>query len=387
AGPGEAILSWLVAPVVSPTGPGSGSTVTTTSLPALTATYSSADSVGMQSYRVVVYAEPTGGWPSAGFDPSTGHYTGDSGTPLPALYDSGSVYSTNPSISQAPVPLQNGILRAYWLVSDAAGSDTQSSPWTFTQWTQAVVGPDPPTMVVSADPAHARVQINLTPAGGTPAYYHVQRSLDDATWVDFIDGEQVAYTGSPITLYDRFAPREVRLWYRAQAVGISSGLTLAGTWGATSAPVVIANDGNDWLISARDATLDGIVTYQGPTLAATSHEDQYQYFPEGRADAVVFAGTIHLEAFISGIGSSIITWAFANDAAHDRWVKIRERQEPCLLKSVFGDADGLEQYWIRIGPDVATTRQGGGDRAAAGTARGTQIRTIQAAAFQTAEPT
>lgn len=191
--------------------------------------------------------------------------------------------------------------------------------------------------------------------------------------------------GGTVTFADRGAPREQNVYYQVQGVFYAGGNSLAGAW-STTVETYIYHDGNDWLFSATNPALDGVINYTGPNIGSTSHEDQQAYYPEGRADPVVFHGTIHDDQFVTGVGSTMLTFQFAEDSAWETFTAIRALQQPCLLKTVYGDTAGAVQFWLVIGPDVATTLYGGGSHQASGTARGSQIRTVMTAAYVCAEP-
>jgi hypothetical protein len=381
--PGRIILSFNVPPVVVVTGP--SGTLTSLAAPVATWNYTTATgaSVSPQSaYSVVVFAEPAGGWP-AGLD-GTGAV--NTGTPLLPVF---TYFGTSAAVSRQLNALPNGNYRVYVQAQDS-GVGSQTSAWAYSGWTQNAPVPAAPIISATALQNQPRVQVMITPTGSVPATnYHVQRSLDGINWVDVLSGVNIAITGNPTAFQDRGAPREQLLYYQARAeVGAGAGV------GAWSAPVTayLPNDGNEWLICSANSALDCILNRQGPTLAGNTHEDQAVYAPEGRTDNVVVGGTIHAEEFTSGIGSALLIFAFNNDAQWQAWTAMRASRSPMLYRSVYGDVAGLEQFWVRAGPDAGTTRYGGSDRVGAGPMGRTvdghgQIRTVQAQAVTVDEPT
>lgn len=234
--------------------------------------------------------------------------------------------------------------------------------------------------------------VTFSPANA--AYVTLGASVSSGGGALFFDGNGLweaavvpawSIGGGSVMFADRAAPREVDVFYRVQGVFAAGGNVLTGAW-STTAETYILHDGNDWLFSASDPALDGVVNYTGPNIGSTSHEDQQAYYPEGRADPVVFHGTIHDDQFVTGIGSTMFTFQFADDAQWQTFTAIRALQEPCLLKTVYGDAAGAVQFWMVIGPDVSTTMYGGGSHQASGTGRGPQIRTVMCATYVCAEP-
>ena len=223
-----------------------------------------------------------------------------------------------------------------------------------------------------------------TVGGSFPSYFIVQRSLDNINWTTVQAGSQVTNSPTTVSFDDIGSPREQTIYYRVQAETVIAGNYFISAYSASQA-TYLYSDGNDWLFCSANHALSGVVIYQGPNLSATSHEDQAVYYPEGRSDAVVFHGTIHDEAFITGIGSNLFTFAFNNDAQWLNFQAMRATQAPLLLKSVYGDT-GREQWWITLGPDAGRTLYGGGEKNFPGSGITDQIRTVQISAYVGNEP-
>jgi hypothetical protein len=371
---GSIALTYLVGPAVTVTSP--SSTQTATSQPSIGWAYSSPASSPQTSYTVVVFEQPPGGWPP-GLD-GTGRATSGQ-TVTPAWSTSGFGVATSVTVG---VGLANGDYRAYVQVADT-GPGQETSPWAYIEWTQNVGGPNTPAGITATPYAQvARVLVTI-PASAPPPAYNIQRSTDSGvTWTMCLGGAGFASTPTNTYFWDRGAPREIALQYRVQPVNAS----IVGSWSATFGAYLFS-DGNERIVSAGQSSLDGVLIRQGPNLEGLSHEDQAVYFPEGRTGAVVVGGTIHTEQFISGTGSALLIFAFPNDATWYNFLTMRARKEPVLLQTVYGDTGGLEQFWLRVGPDAGTSRFGGGDRGGVGqTGRGQQIRTVQIAGYVVTEP-
>lgn len=365
-------LTTTVAPTVTVTGP--SGTVSATSQPAVTWAYSSTVNSPQTFASVSVFAEPAGGWP-AGLD-GTGSFTGGALAPVATTTVLG--VATSWAI---PVGLPNGTYRAYVRVSDT-GPGQETSAWEYSEWGQGVAGPAAAGGITATPyPKVARVLLTI-PNSSPPPTYNIRRSTDGGnTWQSVLGGTGFPTTATTTYFWDRGAERETQLLYQVQGV---SG-AVVGAWSASVSAYLIS-DGHEWIVSAGESTLDNWVVLQGPDLAGMAHEDQAVYSPEGRFDNVVVGGTIHAEQFVAGIGSALLTFAFANDFVWQAFLTMRSRREPVLYRSIYGDGT-LEQFWIRLGPDAGTLRKGGGDRGLPGAnQRGGQIRTVQIAAYVVAEP-
>lgn len=364
-----------VCAVTAPTG-----VETATSSPTITWSYTSAGNFAQTLYTVVVFAEPAGGWP-AGLD-GTGFASSSTVLPLIPIWARYGVGAVRSVVIGDGLP--NGVYRAYVQVTDS-GTGQETSAWASGTWTQNVTPPTAPTITTVAITTPPRVLINIHPATGgvTATNFHVQRSVDNVNWTDVVNGVTIPPNGNPTEFFDRGAPREQTVYFRVRA---ETGAVFSA-WSAV-ATAYILNDGNEWLISASDSTLDAVIQRQGPTLAGLGHEQQADYFPEGRSTSVVVGGTIQGEQFISGIGSALMILAFEGDAPWQLYRALRARREPLLFRTIYGDTGGLEQFWLRLGPDAGTTRFGfGGNLGVGPTGRTPQIRTVQIAGTVVAEPT
>lgn len=180
------------APVATPTGP--VGTITTSSRPAISHSYADPEGDVQERYRRKIFQRPAAGWPSD-LDPATGHYTGDGGTALVPIVDFGEKFSAS-TMDTFPKSLLNGVYRHYVQAADVS-SGGRYGPWAFTEWTQAVPGPNAPTVQVVADQAHMAMDVIMAPAtsGKATTYFVLQRSDDGGkTWVDVIGGDMITNT-------------------------------------------------------------------------------------------------------------------------------------------------------------------------------------------------
>lgn len=207
-----------------------------------------------------------------------------------------------------------------------------------------------PTTSSAVSGAMAADPMGAEPMGGASTASGADSDLVPSPWRA---REDVA-----VVVVDRFAPRELVVQYRVRTVA-NAGLGTA--WGtvevtsdwATTDPVVLASDGNVWLQSSVDQGLDWAFCAAGTNLTGTSDEDQVAYTAEGREDAVLVRGTVHGENFPT------LVLALQDDADRDALDLLRREGGTLLLRLLYGDADGLEQAWVKIGAQVSQDRQGG----------------------------
>jgi hypothetical protein len=187
--------------------------------------------------------------------------------------------------------------------------------------------------------------------------------------------------GSVVALVDRFAPRSLVVQYRVRAIAYGglgaewATVQVTSDW-AASDPVILESDGNVWLQSAADQGLDWPFCGIGTDLPGTSVEDQVVYYAEGREDAIVVSGTVHSEDFPN------VTLALQDDADRDALDLLRTRGGTLLLRLLYGDADGLEQAWVRLGAQLGRNHVGGYPEM-----NQTQLRVATFATTRVSEPT
>lgn len=159
------------------------------------------------------------------------------------------------------------------------------------------------------------------------------------------------------TIYDRFAPREVTVLYRARVAAKEGS---GGDWGAivkasawvTDAGTVLVNDENSWFTCPTDDTLDMAFLHAGTSFDGVAVEDLAVYWPEQRTTPVINGGTVHSEQFNG------ITLVFTSEAQAAAFRLLRATRQPVLFRTLYGEGP-LEQHWVRIGEQVTDERVGG----------------------------
>lgn len=193
-------------PVGTPTGP--TGTITDTTRPLVTWTYSDPESDRQEQFQVRVFnsAQYTAG----GFDPLTAVPVTESG------------WTKGEDLSwTVNKDLVNATYRAYLQVQQVwGGLGAHRSVVAFTGWTQNVPGPGTPTLNGTYEASLNRVRLDLA-AGPSPATetYDIECS-DDAglTWGYIRGGRQVVpAVGGTATVYDYEAPLNLSRRYRVQA--------------------------------------------------------------------------------------------------------------------------------------------------------------------------
>lgn len=191
---------------------------------------------------------------------------------------------------------------------------------------------------------------NFTVNANTSQRLIVERSVDGgATWetvrsinqVDLADPDQVA------TFYDYEAPRNTAIQYRARSQGSEVDLTVLSAYSAALAMVPnLAGDGNAWLKSPSDPTLNMPVNLVQDTAGSDSVEDLAVFNPLGRPDPLIHGGTIRLEYFPE------LGFMELNDAQWQAFTALRARQEPLLLQTCYGDGGGPSATCLECFDDI-----------------------------------
>ncbi len=176
-----------VRPTTVVTGPAEGASVTTTSSPAVTWTYSDPEGDAKTFHRTKIFNATQYG--AAGFDPETSA----------AIVDSGDVSGTGLSFSYATLLENNVTHRAYVKSKD----HLQWSTWDYNQFTINVTPPGTagstqpgaPSLIVTEQSALARVQLVLD-EGTSPTvdWFTIERSEDGGvTWTKVRDANPILY--------------------------------------------------------------------------------------------------------------------------------------------------------------------------------------------------
>jgi hypothetical protein len=258
-----------------------------------------------------------------------------------------------------PEALPNDTYRAYVRVKD----QHQWSDWAYSQFTVSVTPPDPPTAVVTDQPAQGRVAIAVTPDNSPVATdgLLIERSLDGGdTWEAMRSGEEA--TSSAHTFYDYEAPSGVEVTYRA------SGWNDTSTGRLYSSALVFTHthEGNWWIKHPHRPSLNVALFMRGNATRSKAMR-QAEHQAAGRSDVVIYQDTpgpdkgeitFMVEEFdgeeadaldaILDSGSVLLLAGRAQDAWRDRWVVFGDRTTTRLEdKSFIGESD-VSLSWTEV---------------------------------------
>lgn len=321
-------------------------------------TYSDTEDDAQERYQDRIYSIPSTGWPAGTPDEQIAALEAAAADPV---FSEEHVSDLNQT-SVAVVP-PTGTYRRYIRAADE-GSGQRFGLWAYDDFTvlqPAVLRPKLPAVIVTEDRAAAsnRLTITFSGTGSAPTAFDVERSDDGGSSWGAILASPVTSVGSPTTVTDRFAPREnLDTLYRVRGLivsgGSGSGLGVPDRWTSEwvqSSIAVLRSDGNSWLQSPDDASLDLAALHSGTTLVWTSGENQSSFYAQGRAEPLVFGGTIHLR-------QGTLTWVFTDEAEWVAFTRLRELQSKLLFRSLYGEGPLLD-YWIKVGATVTETLVGG----------------------------
>lgn len=313
------------ASVISPTG-----TVTDTSSPEISWTFTDSDGDAQAFYQVKIYTQA---------QYTAGDFNADETT---ATWDSGEVNSSDVSATVGTY-LTNAVYRAYVRVAKTVNGAPFWSPWAFGGFTISVTPPSIPTLTASWNSSLNKVTLEATgalAAGFDYQRYTVQRSTNQATWVDVRDAAELIPNASYLaTVVDYEAPRGGLVYYRTRALGITGDNTVTSAW-SSAVSVNVTNDGKWWFKAVYAPTLNTGTVRVLAGLQETVEEDAGVFRPKGRSTAVVVAGSIYGRDGMFNI-------AAFGDTEWDPIYALARHQGPLLVQDPFGD-----QRYIRI-----TTRQ------------------------------
>ncbi len=210
-------------PVVTVTGPTEGGTVTNTTRPTITWTFTDPENDTQERYQVKIFSAAQYG--IGGFNAETS----------PNTWSSGEVLSASGSVVVG-LDLTNTVTyRAYVKIADA-GSNGRYSLWDNNTFTINVTAPPAPSLTVTAQPANAtgpRTKLDIVrTSNATPTTYMTIEYSDNAgvTWgflnfsgpeaYPFVTAGSIVNTpdGTAFTYYDYTAIPGVQRSYRAKAV-------------------------------------------------------------------------------------------------------------------------------------------------------------------------
>lgn len=263
--------------VATPTG-----TVTSTSRPEVTWTYSDSDGEPQTYYQLRVFNDDQYG--AVGFNVETS-------TPL---WDSGELAG---DLTSAPITalLVDDSYRVYVRTAKTVSSAPYWSDWSYSAFTVNVAPPTAPTLTLNHIANEGRVTISAlgaAPTGFDSQTFELERSVDEATWVLIRGGSALLPdTLGLVATSDYEAPRGVTVYYRARAVGVIANDVYVSAWG-TTASVAVANDGKWWFKPIEEPSTSVSGVRVAPGFDEMIVEAVGVFRPFGRTAALVVSGGI-----------------------------------------------------------------------------------------------
>lgn len=314
-----------VAAITNPTG-----TVTTTSAPPVTWTYTDPDGDAQERYQVKIFTAAQYG--IGGFNPDTSPYT----------WSSGEVFSN--AVTATPTPMANGTYRAYVKVADV-GSSGRYGNWVFSGFVVNVTPPPTPTIVATADTALSRVKLDTTVgtyAGGTQLVT-VQRSVDGGVTWAAVRGATAVPTANlgTFTVWDYEMPRGVVVSYRAQVVSIPAGFPIASGYSTTATATLTVSGW--WLKDPQFPALNMLIRVGPTSFVLRRRIPQKTYEGLGAATATVVTDGA------KGDEGTIDVWSMTAE----RWAKLDallSSGRALLLEDALGRA-----WYIQVGDNSEST--------------------------------
>lgn len=207
-----------------------------------------------------------------------------------------------------------------------------------------------PVMTVTVDNTNQRVQVGVVAGAGVSTdWFEVQRSVDGGvTWEYLRGGMRMLAVQSP--LFDREGPRGKPVSYRAKAwryLAVDQIEVSTSAWTAVQT-VTVVSDGKMWFRHPTNAALDMVLrtSYdKGEHLSSNSTEEMTSFAPSERSEYVVVGSVPQGEIF------DTIPLLFLSDAEWAKFEALRKSGQPVLWQTYYGGANGLEQFWIKLGPD------------------------------------
>lgn len=328
------------APVATVTGPAEASSVTTTTRPVVTWTYTDPESDAQERYRVKIFT--TAQYSIGGFDPETS----------PNTWDSGEVTSAATSVT-CGVDLTNTVTyRAYVKVADVS-SNGRYGVWDNNTFTINVTPPPVPTLTVTAQVANAtgpRTKLDIVRVAGPPATTFLVIEYLDAgqtVWQPVRGASRISNVpdGTTFTIYDYEGTPDVQRSYRAKAI-LAAPSDIASAYTATQN---VTLSFPDWWI--KDVV--GVDTsnykpeFSGPVFTRSENEEQAKFLPLGRKNAVILRGVIRGEELV-------LPFVCTTLAQWQAFQTVRALQRPILLQRGYTS----EQWYVSLGPTREITEAG-----------------------------
>jgi len=222
-----------VTTVTAPSG-----TITTTASPDITWSYTDTDNETQSYYQIKVFSAAQYG--AGGFDPITST----------ATWDSGEIASSD-NASIVGYLLPNATYRCYIRAAKTVNNAPFYSDYTYSSFVINCTIPTTPTLVASWNSSLGYASFTITgaslPGGYSSQYYVVERSVDSGVTYSVIrNGSNIIPVSFVGTASDYEAPRTLTVYYRARAIGITTGSVEIPSSYSTVQQVLITNDSTWW---------------------------------------------------------------------------------------------------------------------------------------------
>ncbi len=268
-----------VTTVTAPSG-----TITTTASPDITWTYTDTDNETQSYYQIKVFSAAQYG--AGGFSPATST----------ATWDSGEIASSDDA-SIVGYLLPNATYRCYVRAAKTVNNAPFYSDYTYSSFVINCTTPTAPTLVASWNSSNGYASFTITgsslPGGYSSQYYVVERSDDSgATYSVIRNGANIVPVSLIGTASDYEAPRTLTVYYRARAIGITTGSVEIPSSYSTVQQVLITNDATWWFKVPASPSLNvgSINVLNG--LNITVEEPNTIFRPLGDDRPIVVAGTL-----------------------------------------------------------------------------------------------
>lgn len=322
-------------------------------------------STGQYAYDVRIFDATTA--EAVGFDPETDTPVTRAFRPESrgdAFFPNEPDYPLGNNTSWQSDRLPNDDYYAYVRVANSVNGTIQWSDWESSAFTVDVSAPDAPAVVLTDQPSDLRVKVDVTPDNSPVATdgVLVQRSLDGTTW-ETVTAET---TGSPVSLYDYFAPSGVSVSYRAFGWNdTSSGRLYSAPTSASITPTT------PWrIVHPTDPTLSFAIddrpnSWMRSVPSITKPARQSINQPLGRSEAVAvsdtrgadtgsitlltnFAKLAELEALLDSDASALWLAGRDQDSWRDRWVAFGDQETTRVVDAAWSDSFDVTLPWTEV---------------------------------------
>lgn len=268
--------------VSAPTG-----TITTTTAPDVTWSFSDTDGETQSFYQIKVFTDAQYG--AGGFSANTST----------ATYDSGQVASTDNTAVVGQLLLSD-TYRAYVRTAKTINGQPFYSDYAYSQFTINVTPPPVPTLAASWDATNGKASFTITggnPVGFSSQVFEVLRSDDSGTTYSYVtNGQDIVPNASYVgTAVDYEAPRGLVAYYKARSIGTTAGGEEMPSDFSTVQQVLVSNDGTWWFKALTDSTLNQGSVRVLAQLDTTIEEPNTIFRPLGATRPIVVAGPLQGE--------------------------------------------------------------------------------------------